>query len=499
MAEVMAQFDAPAPQHADTVWPPDDGGRLTPVRLGIAAVAAVVGAACLPLPRVGIGWALSGLAVVAGVFVLAGPSGGVGAGDPRRSRLRLVSLAVVAVGLLATPAVFASGWVLVCAVLGALLVAGVATGRGRSWRELLLCVVVPVWAIRRAVPWAARSTSSGRTPSGSAVARLLLSTLVAALLVVTFVILFSSADPVFANVVRERVRGITLGVAVGSVVLLLLILGLAYALRFPLQLESAAGVLERRLGRLDWLVPLTVVDLVFLAFVAVQLRVLFGGERYVLSKGGPDYADYARGGFVQLLAVTVLTIGVIAVVGVFARRDSAADLRLIRILVGPLGAMTLVVIASAFNRTALYVGAYGFTRPRLLAEVLEIWLGIVVVLVLVAGVRLSATWLPRASLAAALAVLCGLMAMDPDALMARTLLSRTEHGYAVDNRYLESLSADAVPVLDTLSEPYRSCLLALIAEDLAKPDPWYAYNLSRARARAILAARPIHPGACQPD
>lgn len=53
--------------------------------------------------------------------------------------------------------------------------------------------------------------------------------------------------------------------------------------------------------------------MLFLGFVAVQLRVLFGGDRHVLTTDDLTYAEYARQGFWQLLAVTGLTLLVIAV------------------------------------------------------------------------------------------------------------------------------------------------------------------------------------------
>ena len=51
------------------------------------------------------------------------------------------------------------------------------------------------------------------------------------------------------------------------------------------------------------MIPLTLLDALFLAFVIVQLAVLFGGHDRVLRTTGLTYAEYARSGFWQLLAV----------------------------------------------------------------------------------------------------------------------------------------------------------------------------------------------------
>ena len=205
---------------------------------------------------------------------------------------------------------------------------------------------------------------------------------------------------------------------------------------------------------------------------------LFGGDEYVLAPGGPDYAVHARHGFSQLAVVTALTLAVVATLVLVARRTTAVERGLIRLLGGLLCALTLVIVASACQRLAVYAGAYGLTVPRLLALAGEVWLGLVIVLLLVAGVRLRAAWMPRATVAAGVLVLFTLVAINPDALIARTLLARQDGPYPVDYRYLTGLSADAIPEIARATGACGSPTLR------AADDPWYAFNLSRHRAWA---------------
>ena len=216
----------------------------------------------------------------------------------------------------------------------------------------------------------------------------------------------------------------------------------------------------------------------------------------MLAAGGPDYADYARGGSAQLALVTALTLGVLAVLGRFAGRVDRLQLGLLRLLGGVLCGLTLIVVASALTRLALYAGAYGLTPPRLLAFSAEVWLGLIVVLVLGAGIRLRAPWLPRATAAAAVAVLFALVAVNPDALIARTVLARHGGPYPVDYWYLRTLSADAIDELERIPDLDRTCREHVDLPDLDEPDPWYALNVSREHARAVLAARPMRVGNC---
>jgi Domain of unknown function (DUF4153) len=55
-------------------------------------------------------------------------------------------------------------------------------------------------------------------------------------------------------------------------------------------------------------VALTAVDVLFLVFVLVQLRFLFGGRGLVESSVGLTYAEYARHGFFELVVVAVLVL-----------------------------------------------------------------------------------------------------------------------------------------------------------------------------------------------
>jgi hypothetical protein len=219
--------------------------------------------------------------------------------------------------------------------------------------------------------------------------------------------------------------------------------------------------------------------------------VLFGGHGYVLDPHGPSYAEYARGGFWQLTVATALTLAVVGFVALRARHDRLP----IRLLAGPLCLLALVVVASALRRMGLYVEAYGFTRVRLVAFTAEVLLGVAFLLVIAAGVRLRAGWLPAASVAAVVAAVLALVAIDPDAVVAGTIIARFDRDQHLDAGYLSGLSADAVPEIDQLPEPYRSCVLAGLAGRPSTVDPWYAFNASRRTALRVLRDRPPRPDA----
>nr|MDT0522977.1 DUF4173 domain-containing protein [Streptomyces sp. DSM 41633] len=230
--------------------------------------------------------------------------------------------------------------------------------------------------------------------------------------------------------------------------------------------------------RWEWALPLGVLDALFLAFVVVQAAVLFGGHTHVLETEGLTYAEYARQGFWQLLWVSALTLLVLGVVIRVAGRADAADRRLLRVLVGILCATSVVVVISAIHRMWLYQQAYGFSTDRLMVVTIELWLGVVFLLVAATGVRMSGRWLPHAVLVAGVVALLGLAALNPERLVADRNIDRFQQNGQLDAEYLSRLSSDIDPALHRLPEHLRAC----VRSDGSDSDPWYLFNLSRSRA-----------------
>jgi hypothetical protein len=86
----------------------------------------------------------------------------------------------------------------------------------------------------------------------------------------------------------------------------------------------------------------------------------------------------------------------------------------------------------------------------------------------------------------------GFAAVNPDGVVADTVIQRFEKDGHLDGAYLAGLSDDAVPALNRLPEPERSCLIRAVTGGLdhRRPEPWYAYTVGYDRAAAILDLRP---------
>lgn len=391
-------------------------------------------------------------------------------------------------------------WIVVLCLFAGAGLCAVGLVRGRSVLSFVLAGLAWPLAGLRGLPWLGR-TARIITGMGSGAA-LLRTTLWSTLGIIVFALLFASADALFAEWVgalvpdlgsEDLVFRVFVAVGIGGSVL-----AGAYLALNPPAADRGERVARPVAHRFEWLAPVLVVDAVFIVFLVAQATVIFGGHEYLERTTGLTYAEYVHQGFGQLTVATALTLLVVWAATRKAPRETSADRVWIRASLGLLCALTLVVVASALYRMHVYQDAYGFTRMRLLVDVFEGWLGVLVLATMAGGIALRAAWLPRFGLISGVTLLLGLAAINPDAWIARQNLDRYEATGKVDWHYLGDLSDDALPVLATLPQHLAECALAI---DGRERDDWLAWNLGRSQARAFIEAhaddwqyRPQCPG-----
>jgi hypothetical protein len=248
----------------------------------------------------------------------------------------------------------------------------------------------------------------------------------------------------------------------------------------------AAFRVRRRalVGPTEVAVALGIVNALFVAFVVVQIRYLFGGSGLVESRLHLTYAQYARHGFFELLAVSILVLPLLF--GAHALLRQRAPSRVVQGLSFVLVALVLVVMASALERMRLYQQEYGLTELRIYATGLILWLGFVFVWLAVTVVRARPRLFVTGAVVAGFVATLALNIANPDALIARTNLDRPH----VDAAYLGGLSDDAVPVLlkrlPTLDPKIRVPLAHALLRRSDASEGIVGWNASRARARRLL-------------
>ena len=177
-----------------------------------------------------------------------------------------------------------------------------------------------------------------------------------------------------------------------------------------------------------------------------------------------------------------------------ASRETVRDRMLVRGVLGALCLLTLAVVASALYRMALYQQAFGYTKLRIFVDGFELWLGLVVVFVMIAGIRFSGAWVPKAAILTAGLLLAGFGLMNPDAFVANRNIDRYEATGKLDQLYLSALGGDATPVILARLEPHERECIYTYGRALPDVDSPLGWNLGRARERAALVQHPVPEG-----
>ncbi|HUF49364.1 MAG TPA: DUF4173 domain-containing protein, partial [Longimicrobiales bacterium] len=189
-------------------------------------------------------------------------------------------------------------------------------------------------------------------------------------IVVVFGALLMGADAVFAEIVTDTLR-IDVDELVSHVVITVVLgwIATGYLWGFISGATAPAPATPGRgrvaLGITETATVLTLLNLLFLVFVIVQFRYLFGGSSLVDVTPGLTYAEYARRGFFELVTVTALVLPLLLLADWLLRRERPRDEQIFRILTGLQIVLILVITVSALQRMRLYQQTYGLTELRL--------------------------------------------------------------------------------------------------------------------------------------
>ncbi len=400
-----------------------------------------------------------------------------------------IACAVVAAVLATTTMIRAAAGVVALSVLVAVVVAAAGITLARTPTSIPLSVAAWPLSGLRGLPLLGRTIRA--TSRYSIVWPVLRTVGLSLIALALFGGLFASGDAVFGTWADAVIPDIGWDTLVARTFVLTLVAGVAltgaYLALNPPEVADLALPRGRRAVRAwEWAVPVGIVVALVAGFLVAQATAMWGGHEYLQRTTGLTYAEYVHQGFGQLTAATFLTVVVVALTLRVAARERRTDRVLLRVLLGGLCLLALAVVASALYRMSLYQEAYGYTVLRVFVDGFELWLGLVLLLLLGAGIRLSGRWLARAALGSAAILALGFAAMNPEAWVANRNIDRFEAGRSLDTLYLSRLSADATPVLvDRLPAEVTRCLFGR-RDEAGLQDDALAWNLGRSRARAAL-------------
>lgn len=252
------------------------------------------------------------------------------------------------------------------------------------------------------------------------------------------------------------------------------------------------------LGWTESAIILAAVDLLFLAFIFIQMRYLFGGTVNI-NETGFTYADYARRGFGELVAVAVISLGLYLVLHTVTKRESKGSQIGFSALTILLMANVLVILASSMQRLILYEEAYGFSQLRTYTHVFIYCLAALILVTVFLELFRRRGHFALALLVMTLSFAATLALMNINGFIANKNIERAVAGEELDVSYLVSLSSDAVP---TILEKFNNAATPkTVKEDLGYAlacrtalmnDPaklhWQSYNISTSQAWILLQA-----------
>lgn len=342
--------------------------------------------------------------------------------------------------------------------------------------------------------WGQIGAGTNRRTARAVVRTALGGVLLALVPLVVFGALFISADEVFATIVGDLAR-INLESFVSHLVVIAVLSWLACGYLVGASSGTRLAGIQRlrltrpTLGIAEVATALSLVDLLFLGFVIVQFRYLFGGGSWVEVTPGLTYAAYARAGFFQLVAAVALAIPWLLATHTLLGERSLRARAVFGGLAGVHLLLLMVVVASAIQRMQAYQDAYGLTELRVVVTAVLVWLTVIVVwfgLTVFSGRRDRFAF---GGLVTAFVLVGALQFINPAGLVARHNLDQIAPLGGVDVEHLGSLGSDAAPVLvariDELPDE-QQCLLArrlLHQWGPERPGDWRSFNWSESRAR----------------
>lgn len=327
---------------------------------------------------------------------------------------------------------------------------------------------------------------------------------------VVFIILFSSADLIFRKYTTDllsiNINGEVVAHIFWITAVSCIFTGVFSYVRRPLgsaadaarqQLAGEAVKPARhRLGLMEATILFGSLNVLFLSFIIVQLTYLFGGEHNITVQGF-TYAEYARKGFFELLAVAVLSFVIILGAERLLPRAGRQHSMRFKVLSGALIAQVMVIMISAFKRMALYESAYGFTSLRLYVQIVMVWLAVVFcVLLYKIFVNQRENTFAFLSFVSVMILLVTVNVMNVDAFVARQNIGRYYSTGKLDVGYLGQLPDDAIVETSKLLDVPDSKLQSSLAASLylkrfylqSKDKHWQSANLARKAALRALNA-----------
>lgn len=255
---------------------------------------------------------------------------------------------------------------------------------------------------------------------------------------------------------------------------------------------------------LDPVVLITIISLlniVYTVFSVIQFTYLFWGESFVLPSSY-TYAEYARRGFFELLAVSVINFIIILIAVSFIRKENRKVHLASKVLLSLLVGLTFVLLISAFYRMLIYEQAYGFTYLRIFVQAFMVLLFFLFIINII-YIWYAKLPIIKSYFVMTLMIYIILNFSNVDLIIARNNIDRYIETGQIDIEYLKGLSSDAICEMQRLididlksestsgvrRQDIKDEVLLFFNDKKIELDAqkhWQSFNISRYRASRIV-------------
>lgn len=284
---------------------------------------------------------------------------------------------------------------------------------------------------------------------------ILIGTAVSIPLLLIVLALLSSADAVFRSITRRLLEAVNISNVFQVTVMVTIMFFGVYGILSYLSLHKLKEE-TKNTRRGEPMLAITVtalLTLLYLVFSVIQIVYLFMGQMQL--PAGYTYAEYAREGFFQLLAVSILNLIIVLCAMAYFRENVV-----LKVVLTIMSLCTFIMIASSTMRMIIYIQYYYLTFLRIFV----LWCLLVLFLLftgVIAGIYRKGFPLFRYSVAVITVCYLLLSFSHPDYWIAKVNVANIPdtvsgeapqsdffkgEGYE-DDYYLTLLCADAAPVL----------------------------------------------------
>lgn len=355
---------------------------------------------------------------------------------------------------------------------------------------------------------------SGQPGTKSSIWPVVRGIIIALPVIAVFASLLASADAIFGQRLNDLIEWFNIENLPELIFRLVYIVVIGYALAGVI-LHAATESADEKiaaegkplipafLGYIEAVIVLGGVVVLFLSFVIIQFQYFFGGQANITIDGF-TYAEYARRGFGELVAVAFFALLMLQVLSGISKRETESQRRGFSGLGIALVVLLLITLLSAYQRLVLYEAAYGFSRLRTYTHVFLIWIGLLLVATIALEILRRERAFSLAVLTASIGFAVSLAVLNVDTFIVnqnvqRELREGNSSNVALDAHYFIALSDDAIPAVvkafqsNSLPASQREQLGATLAciQDRRNSDEavtaWQSFHFARYKADQALA------------